>query len=363
MPLKHLSEYRDKELAQKLIAAIRAASHQPARFMEVCGTHTVSIFKSGIRQVLPPNIQLISGPGCPVCVTATEDMDRAVKLARIPGVLVTSFGDLLRVPGSASSLQQERAEGAEVRMVYSTFDALKFAQEHPNKKVVFLAIGFETTAPTIAAAVLEADRTGLDNFYILTCHKLLPPALGALLGMGELNLQGFIYPGHVTTIIGTEAYEEVARRYGIPGVVCGFEPVDILETILMLVQQLERQEARVEIQYKRGATAQGNIKAREIMNRVFEPCSAVWRGLGPIPDSGLTLRPDFRRFAAEDVFDLSVPPAQDHPGCACGEVLRGIKNPLDCPLFRKACSPENPIGPCMVSTEGTCAAYFKYHPG
>jgi hydrogenase expression/formation protein HypD len=361
MPLKHLSEYRDKELAGKLIAAIRSESHQPARLMEVCGTHTVAIFRHGIRQLLPPGIQLISGPGCPVCVTATEDIDQAVKLARIPGVMVTSFGDLLRVPGSTSSLLQERAAGADVRIVYSTFDALKLARENPDQKVVFLAIGFETTAPTIAAAVAEADRLDLNNFYILAAHKLLPPALGALLGMGELNLQGFIYPGHVTTIIGTEAYEWVAREYGLPGVVCGFEPVDILETILLLVRQIEKNEARAEIQYKRGATAQGNPKARELLHRVFEPCAAIWRGLGLIPESGLTLRTAYRRFAAEDVFDLQVPPAKDHPGCGCGEVLRGIKTPLECPLFRKACTPETPIGPCMVSTEGTCAAYYKYN--
>ncbi len=243
MPLKHLSEYRDPELARNLIAAIRSASRKPARFMEVCGTHTVAIFRSGIRQVIPPYLQLISGPGCPVCVTATEDIDKAIKLAQIPGVLITTFGDLIRVPGSRTSLQQERAAGAEVRIVYSTFDALKLAREHPEKKVVFLAIGFETTAPTIAAAILEAARTELSNFYILTAHKLLPPALGALLGLGELNLQGFIYPGHVTTIIGTAAYEEVARTYGLPGVVCGFEPVDILETILLLVEQVEKNES------------------------------------------------------------------------------------------------------------------------
>lgn len=361
MPLKHLSEYRDKDLARKLIAAIRSESHKPARLMEVCGTHTVSIFRHGIRELLPPAIELISGPGCPVCVTATEDIDQAIKLAQIPEVLVTSFGDLLRVPGSHSSLQQERAVGADVRIVYSTFDALKLARENPFRKVVFLAIGFETTAPTIAAAVAEADRLNLTNFCILAAHKLLPPALGALLGIGELNLQGFIYPGHVTTIIGTEAYEQVAREHGLPGVVCGFEPVDILETILLLVRQIEKNEARVEIQYQRGATAQGNPKARELLYQVFEPCSAVWRGLGAIPESGLTLRPAYRRFAAEDVFDLQVPPAKDHPGCGCGEVLRGMITPLECPLFRKACTPESPIGPCMVSTEGTCAAYFKYH--
>ncbi|MBI5606545.1 MAG: hydrogenase formation protein HypD [Deltaproteobacteria bacterium] len=358
--MKHLSEYRDKDLAGKLIAAIRAESRKSIRLMEVCGTHTVSIFRHGIRQLLPPTIRLISGPGCPVCVTATEEIDRAVRLAGNPEVMVTTFGDLVRVPGSHSSLQQERARGADVRMVYSSFDALKLARENPNKKVVFLAIGFETTAPTIAAAVLEAQRSGLENFYILSAHKLLPPALAALLNSGNLNIQGFIYPGHVTTVIGTSAYETVARTYKVPGVVCGFEPVDILETILLLVRQVEQDQARVEIQYKRGATAEGNSKARAVLNQVFVPCDAPWRGLGLIPGSGLTLRPEYRTLAAEDHFDLDVPPAQDHPGCACGEVLLGAKTPPECKLFRKVCRPDSPIGPCMVSTEGTCAAYFKY---
>lgn len=361
MPLKHLSEYRDKDLAQGLIAAIGNQSKRPIRLMEVCGTHTVAIFRHGIRQILPDTIQLISGPGCPVCVTATEEIDRAVKLASFPEVIVTTFGDLVRVPGSHSSLQKERASGAEVRMVYSTFDALKLAQENPDRKVIFLAIGFETTAPTIAAAVLEAVRLQLDNFFILSAHKLLPPALEALLNSGDLNIQGFIYPGHVTTIIGTTAYEQVAKKYQVPGVVCGFEPVDILETILMLVQQIEQGQARVEIQYKRGASAEGNPKALQVLDQVFEPCDAPWRGLGIIPRSGLTLRPEYRAFAAEDHFELQVPPAQDHPGCACGEVLRGVKTPLDCNLFRRVCLPENPLGPCMVSTEGTCAAYNKYN--
>jgi hydrogenase expression/formation protein HypD len=361
MPMKHLSEYRDKDLAQKLIAAIQTQSKKPIRLMEVCGTHTVAIFRHGIRQILPSTIQLISGPGCPVCVTATEEIDRAVKLARISEVMVTTFGDLVRVPGSHSSLQRERASGADVRMVYSTFDALKLAQENQTKKVVFLAIGFETTAPTVAAAVLEAERLGLNNFFILSAHKLLPPALGALLNSGNLNIQGFIYPGHVSTIIGTLAYEWVAEKFQVPGVVCGFEPVDILETILMLVQQIEKSQARVEIQYKRGVDAIGNPKALQVLNQVFVPCDAPWRGLGIITESGLTLRPKYRTFAAEDHFDLQVPPAQDHPGCACGEVLRGVKTPLECKLFRTVCFPETPLGPCMVSTEGTCAAYYKYN--
>jgi hydrogenase expression/formation protein HypD len=359
--MKHLSEYRDPELARKLIEAIRNRSGKPVRLMEVCGTHTVSIFRHGIRQVLPTTVQLLSGPGCPVCVTATEEIDRAVKLARFPGVMITTFGDLIRVPGSTSSLQSERASGADVRLVYSTFDALNLAKENPNKKVVFLAIGFETTAPTVAAAVQEAQRLGLENFFILAAHKLLPPALEALLSSGDLNIQGFLYPGHVTTIIGTGVYETVARRYEIPGVVCGFEPIDILESILMLVGMIEEGQARAEIQYKRGASAKGNPKALAIMNEVFAPCAAVWRGLGPIPESGLTLRESYRAFAAEDHFDLQVPPAQDHPGCACGEVLRGLKTPPECRLFRKVCHPGSPIGPCMVSTEGTCAAYYKYH--
>jgi hydrogenase expression/formation protein HypD len=360
MALKHLSEYRDKDLARRLIAAIRAKSKKPARLMEVCGTHTVSIFRHGIRQVLPANIQLISGPGCPVCVTATEEIDRAVKLARHPEVIVATFGDLIRVPGSHSSLQQERATGADVRMVYSSFDALTLARENPDKKVVFLGIGFETTAPTVAAAVMEARRLGMENFFILSAHKLLPPALEALLNQGNLNLQGFIYPGHVSTVIGTSAYETVAQKYRLPGVVCGFEPVDILETILMLVSQIEEGQALVEIQYKRGATAEGNPKARAVLNQAFVPCDAPWRGLGIIPGSGLTLRTEYRALAAEDHFDLQVLPAQDHPGCACGEVLRGVKTPPECGLFRSVCRPDSPIGPCMVSSEGTCAAYYKY---
>jgi hydrogenase expression/formation protein HypD len=358
--MKHLSEYRDRALAEKLVTAIHHQSRTPVRLMEVCGTHTVSIFRHGIRPLLPKTVTLLSGPGCPVCVTATEEIDRAIKLARSPGVMITTFGDLIRVPGSTSSLQRERAEGADVRLVYSTFDALRLAGEHPEKKVVFLAIGFETTAPTVAAAVQEAARLELKNFFILSAHKLLPPALEALLGAGDLNLQGFLYPGHVTTIIGTAAYEGVAQRYQVPGVVCGFEPVDILESIFLLVRQIEDGRAEVEIQYKRGASAQGNPKAMAVLQEVFAPCTATWRGLGPIPESGLTLREAYRPWAAEDHFDLQVPPAQEPPGCGCGEVLRGLKTPTECPLFRKVCRPETPIGPCMVSTEGTCAAYYKY---
>jgi hydrogenase expression/formation protein HypD len=360
MPLKHLSEYRDKGLARKLIEAIWKRSHKPLRLMEVCGTHTMAIFRYGIRQVLPPHIQLISGPGCPVCVTAQEEIDRSVKLAGYPGVMITTFGDLFRVPGSRSSLQAERSEGADVRPVYSTFDALRLAEAHPEKEVVFLGIGFETTAPTVAAAVLEAARKGLDNFSVLSFHKRLPPALEALMEDGNLRLDGFLYPGHVTTVIGTAAYEKVAQTYGIPGVVSGFEPVDILESIFMLVEQIEQGRVQVEMQYRRGADPQGNLKAQELMDQVFRPMDASWRGLGLIPESGLCLRPEFKAFTAEERFDLRVPPAQEHPGCACGAILRGIRTPPECPLFRAVCRPDHPLGPCMVSSEGTCAAYYKY---
>lgn len=359
--MKHLSEYRDKHKAKYLIDAICAQSKTPVRLMEVCGSHTVSIFRHGIRQMLPQNIQLISGPGCPVCVTAKAEIDQAIKLSTYPDVVITTFGDMIRVPGSLSSLQKERAMGADLRIVYSSFDALKIAIENPKKKVVFLGIGFETTAPAIAATVLEACRMKLDNFYILSAHKLLPPALTALLNFEQLNIQGFIYPGHVTTIIGTFAYEQIAGKYNIPGVVCGFEPVDILETILLLIKQIEQGKIEVEIQYKRGTSATGNPRAMDVLNQVFNTCDSNWRGLGLIPGSGLTLRDEYRSFAAEDYFDLKVSPGKDHPECLCSEVICGVKTPTECKLYSKACTPQNPVGPCMVSTEGTCAAYYKYH--
>ncbi len=359
--MKHLSEYRNKDMAQKLVSAIRALSNTPVRLMEVCGSHTVSIFRHGIRQMLPKTVKLVSGPGCPVCVTAGAEIDRAVMLAGYKDVIITTFGDMIRIPGSSSSLQKERAMGADIRMVYSSFDALKTACENPGKKIVFLAIGFETTAPAIAATILEAKRMELNNFFILAAHKLLPPALTALLNLDRINIQGFIYPGHVTTIIGTSSYEMIAGKYGIPGVVCGFEPVDILETILMLIRQIEKGKSKVEIQYKRGVTATGNPRAMEILNQVFTTCDSCWRGLGLMPESGLTLREEYKSFAAEDYFDLTVPTAKDHRDCQCGEVICGNKTPVECKLYRKVCSPVSPMGPCMVSTEGTCAAYYKYN--
>lgn len=359
--MKYINEYRDEGVAQSLSRRIREVSATPVRLMEICGTHTMAIFRHGIRSLLPDTVELVSGPGCPVCVTATEEIDRSVKLARTPGVIVTTFGDMIRVPGSESSLQEERAMGADVRIVYSTFDALKIAKDNPNLEVVFLGIGFETTAPTIAAAIQTALETRQHNFSVLPSNKLLPPAMHALLAGGDLGIDGFICPGHVSTIIGTSAYEIVSAQHHVPCVVIGFEPVDILQGILMLVEQVEAGRSDVEIQYTRAVAPQGNPAALSLMHSVFEPCDAPWRGLGVIPGSGLAIREPYSHHDATSRFDLDVPPAKEHPGCRCAEVLRGSVRPPDCKLFRAGCTPGNPVGPCMVSSEGTCAAYFKYH--
>jgi len=358
--MKYLSEYRDGTLAAKMVERIKATSTKPARFMEICGTHTVAIFKHGVREVLPGHIQLISGPGCPVCVTATRDIDKAVKLARTPGVIVTTFGDMIRVPGSESSLKKEKSRGADVRMVYSTMDAVEIAKQNPEKKVVFLGIGFETTAPTVAASVVAAEAQGVKNFLVLSSHKLLPPAMDALLSGGDLDVSGFMCPGHVSVIIGAAPYQVVVDRFHKPCVIMGFEPLDILLGIAMLVDQIEAGEAKVEIQYRRAVKPEGNPVAMKILDKVFEPCDAPWRGLGMIPKSGLAFRKAYRAFDAEAFFDLDVADSPEPAGCSCGNILRGVKTPIDCVLFRKLCNPENPVGPCMVSSEGTCAAYYRY---
>ena len=297
--MKYISEFRDSELAQGLISDIRGKSKQKVRLMEFCGGHTVAIFKYGIRQALPPNIELVSGPGCPVCVTATSDIDKAIALAMVPGVIIASFGDMLRVPGSRASLQQARAAGADVRIVYSTLDALKIAQENPSKTVVFIGVGFETTAPAIAASVLQAKEQKIKNYRILSLHKLCPPVIKTILDAGEVKLNGLICPGHVSAVTGSNAWEFVARDYGIPCVVAGFEPTDILQCVDMLVTQVENRQSKVEIAYKRGVTPEGNLQAQKIMQQVFKPCPANWRGMGKVPDSGLKLRHKFADYDAE----------------------------------------------------------------
>jgi hydrogenase expression/formation protein HypD len=328
--------------------------------MEFCGGHTVTIFRYGIRQVLPKTIDMVSGPGCPICVTANADLDKAIALAQIPGVIIATFGDMLKVPGSQTSLQKVKANGAEVHTVYSTMDALKIAEENPTKSVVFLGIGFETTAPIIAASVLQAKEKKIRNYYVLSLHKLCPPVIQAILDSGEVKLDGLICPGHVSAIIGSHPWEFIAQDYGIPCVVSGFEPLDILRCVDMLVTQVENGESKVEIAYRRGVRPEGNQLALKLMEQVFEPCSANWRGVGGVPNSGLRLRKEYQHFDAELAFDINPGPTHEPKGCICGDILRGVKTPADCQLFGKACTPRYPVGPCMVSSEGSCSAYYLY---
>ena len=330
------------------------------RFMEFCGGHTVTIFRYGIRQVLPETIEMVSGPGCPVCVTANADLDKAIALSQIPEVIIATFGDMIKVPGSRSSLQKEKANGAEIRIVYSTMDALQIAEDNPDKSVIFLGIGFETTAPTIAASILQAEERGIKNYYILSMHKLCPPVIRALLDSGEVKLHGLICPGHVSAIIGSHPWEFITRDYGIPCVVSGFEPLDILQCVDMLVAQIENGESKVEIAYRRGVHPEGNREALKLIERVFEPCPTEWRGIGEVPDSGLKLRKKYQHLDAELAFDIDPGPTYEPVGCICGDILRGVKTPADCKLFGKACTPEYPVGPCMVSSEGSCSAYYLY---
>lgn len=357
---KIINSFKDSEIAKKIVSEIHRISTKEVRLMEVCGTHTVSIFRTGIKDLLPPTIKLLSGPGCPVCVTSNKNIDEALEAALLPDVILTTFGDMLRVPGSKTSLAEAKAEGADVRIVYSTMDAVDIAKANPDKEVVFFGIGFETTAPTVAAAILKADREGIKNFSIIGTHKLIPEAMRALITDQEIGVQGFICPGHVSAIIGLEPYLFIAEEYGVPSVITGFEPVDLLQGILMLVKQIENGEAKVEIQYSRGVKAEGNPVAREMLYKVFEIDDSIWRGIGVIPNTGLKLRPEYQIYDSRKKLEIDVPEGKEHPGCICGAILRGVKTPLECNLFGKVCLPERPIGACMVSVEGTCAAYYKY---
>ena len=358
--MKFITEFRSSELAEGLISQIHRKSKTSARFMEFCGGHTVTIFRYGIRRVLPSTIDMVSGPGCPICVTANADLDKAIALAQIPEVIIATFGDMLKIPGSHSSLQEVKANGADVRMVYSTMDALKIAEDNPGKSVVFLGIGFETTAPTIAASILQAEENGIKNYYVLSLHKLCPPVIRAILDSGEVKLHGLICPGHVSTIIGSHPWEFIAQDYGISCVVSGFEPLDILQCVNMLVAQIENGESKVEIAYRRGVRPEGNQQALKLMEEVFETCPAEWRGIGEVPDSGLKVRKEYQSFDAEVAFDIDPGSPYEPEGCICGDILRGVKTPLDCRLFGKVCTPESPVGPCMVSSEGSCSAYYLY---
>jgi hydrogenase expression/formation protein HypD len=334
--------------------------NRPLKLMEVCGTHTVEIFRHGVRGVIPKNIALLSGPGCPVCVTSIHDVDMAITIAKRPEVILVTFGDMMRVPGGKQSLMEARSEGADVRVFYSPMDALKLAEQDRNKQVVFFATGFETTSPLIAATVFEAARLGVPNFTIYSSHKLVPPALKALLDSPDVQVDGFILPGHVSTIIGKKPYEFVVARYKNPSVITGFEAAEIIEGILMIVRQIAQKRAEVEIQYRNVVKEEGNPRAVELLNRVFEPADAYWRGIGVIPGSGLKLREAYAAFDAVSRFNPEVSNEPEPELCSCGDILRGVKIPTECALFGTGCTPDSPVGPCMVSTEGSCAAYYKY---
>ena len=346
-------------IIEKLSKKINRTIH----IMEVCGTHTVSIFRYGIRSLITENIKLISGPGCPVCVTPVEDIDRILYISKQPDVILTTFGDMMRVPGSNGSLYSAKAEGADIRLVYSPLDALKIAETNKNKKIVFFAVGFETTSPLIAATLFEADRKKLENFYIYSVHKLVPPALEVLINTEELKLDGFILPGHVSTIIGSKVYEFIPLQYKKACVITGFDADDILHAIAILLKQISDNEPKVEIQYKDAVKPDGNPKAVEFINRYFEPSDSNWRGIGIIPKSGLKLKEKYAYRDAQKIFPISGIKSSEPHGCKCGLVLRGVKLPPECPLFAKTCTPETPVGACMVSSEGSCAAYYKYGLG
>lgn len=342
------------------IAEYSAGIGRTVRLMEVCGTHTMVAFRSGLRSLLPESVSLISGPGCPVCVTPNGYVDAAIDLSRRPGVTITTFGDLVRVPGSTSSLEKERADGASVQVVYSPTDALALAREDPARSVVFLGVGFETTVPGVGVSIRSAREEGLVNFTVLGALKTMPGPMRALAGGGEVAIDGFICPGHVSVITGASAFAFLAEEYHLPCVVTGFEDVDLLEGIAMLLCQIAEGRSEVEIEYRRAVTMEGNRIAQEIMAEVFETCDSEWRGLGVIPGSGLAIRAGFCEHDAVSRFGLEVATGEPPRGCRCGDVLRGVIAPPECPLFDRRCSPLAPEGPCMVSSEGACAAYWRY---
>jgi hydrogenase expression/formation protein HypD len=358
--MKYLDEYRDPELARRLVAEIRRTATRPWVLMEVCGGQTHTLVKYGIEELVGERIELVHGPGCPVCVTPLEIVDKAIAIASIPEVIFVSYGDMLRVPGSRSDLFQVKAAGGDVRIAYSPMEALRLARENPERRVVFFAVGFETTAPANSMAVWQAKREGLRNFSVLVSHVLVPPAIRLLLDSRSNRVQGFIAPGHVCTVMGYQEYEELAVRYKVPFVVGGFEPLDLLEAILMLVRQLEEGRAQVENQYVRSVNRAGNEAARRRMMEVFEATDRNWRGIGPIAQSGYRLRPEYASFDAEKVFGVEAISAQEPAECISALVLQGLKKPVDCTAFGTRCTPATPLGAPMVSSEGACAAYYQY---
>ncbi|MBD3629866.1 MULTISPECIES: hydrogenase formation protein HypD [Cyclobacteriaceae] len=358
--MKYLSEYRNPELVKKYLDEIRQSCTKPWMIMEVCGGQTHSIVKNGLLQLLPKEITMVHGPGCPVCVTPMHLIDKAVYLALKEKVILCSFGDMLRVPGSTDSLLEAKSKGADVRILYSPLEAVKLAKDNPNKQVVFFAVGFETTAPANALSVLHAHREGLENYSILASHVLVPPAIDAVMNDDLVNIQGFLAAGHVCTIMGIGEYGPLVEKYQVPIVVTGFEPVDILHGILMVVKQLEKSEHKLENQYARVVRPEGNPEARKVIEEVFEITDREWRGVGNIPLSGYQVKEQYAAFDANKKFSIKIPKVEENPECIAGQVLKGIKKPHECPQFGKGCTPERPLGAPMVSSEGACAAYYHF---
>lgn len=353
------AEYKMKQMLQEL-KMLTDGIGRPLKLMEVCGTHTVEIFRNGIRDVIPGSITLLSGPGCPVCVTPVTDVDAVITIARRNGVIVATFGDMMRVPGGTESMLEARSNGADIRVLYSPMDALTLAEQERDREVVFFATGFETTSPLIAGTIEQAERMSLRNFSVYVSHKLVPPALKALLDSSDVQVDGFILPGHVSTIIGRKPYEFIAEQYKKPSVITGFEGREIVEGILMLVRQIAQKRTSVEIQYRTAVRDGGNPRALALLHEYFKPVDAYWRGIGVIPKSGLKLRDQYSFFDADRKFTPPASNASEPALCSCGDILRGVKIPPECPLFGAGCTPDAPVGPCMVSTEGSCAAYYKY---
>ncbi|WP_136795443.1 hydrogenase formation protein HypD [Desulfosediminicola ganghwensis] len=358
--MKHYDEYRDAELIKPLVEELHRSVTKPLRVMEVCGSHTMAIFRNGLRSILPDGLELVSGPGCPVCVTSAPHMDAFIAMADRPGVRVAIFGDLFRVPGSNGSLANASSRGARVDIVYSPMDALEIAKNNPDELVVFLGVGFETTTPTIAATIMAAKVQNVQNFNVFSTQKTMPVPLNALLGDPELKIDGLLCPGHVSSIIGAKAYQPLAEKFGLACVVAGFETADLVKSLSMLARQVATGDIKVENVYSRVVNWEGNPRAQKMVYEIFEPCDTDWRGLGVIPGSGLKIRDQYQEFDAQVRLEIELPEVEEAKGCMCGQILKGINTPQDCPLYAKRCTPANPIGPCMVSSEGTCAAYFKY---
>ena len=357
--MKYIDEYRNKDLIRKLTDLIHESVRGEYTFMEVCGGHTAAIHRFGIPFLLPGNIRLISGPGCPVCVTGTDFIDKSIACSKSEDVIICTFGDLIRVPGSTSSLEKEKTTGADIRIVLSSLEALEIARGNPDKRVIFLGIGFETTAPGTAVTIDLANKHSIKNFFILSAHKVMPPAMELIIKDG-VRLDGFICPGHVATITGSDTFNFIPRKFHLGCVIAGFEPADILQSILMLVRQVNTQSPEVEIQYNRAVTHAGNTIALSHLYRIFEPCDVQWRGFGVIPGSGLKLRKEYEQFNIEKMMTVIIPKNEENSSCICGDILRGLKTPEDCSLFARKCVPEDPTGACMVSNEGTCNTWYKY---